>query len=813
MSSRIANWFISACQRAAHERRQLVSRRRRVIPRLEALEARDCPALVATPGSNVNISQMVNTQAETTSAIDPKIPDDAFVASVNFRTGVSAAGLFAAYRRNIAGTLQWYSRVMATGAPARQGGDSLPTANADPSAAFDVFGNLFLAYTVPADGIQQGQSTEANNGDDSLVEAGRTWTPEEWTGFQLRITTGTGAGTTVYSILSNNSNTLFINGTWANGTPDASSQYVISAPSTSVALVTSLDAGQTFQFRYWLENSQPNGPHDPPPIDQPTVATGPGVVLQAAQAVTGATNDPTTNTGTLTDNTANWAVNQWANDLVTIVAGTGVGQTRTILSNTATTLTVGGGGGDWGILPDATSEYLINTTPGSVWVAWQSWILGNPGHTKIVAAGAPVTGFGAWGAFGATQTVPGSTDTRFPDIKIGPTGQVAVAFQSNLKADGLADIRTSLKADGLGPGPFTDASLPAGLAARTGVGYRYRLDAQPDRLIDASVSLAWDRSGKVQPGNNGLLYLVYTFHDIRNTNPDFTDIRLRTSTDGGLSWNDPRTINDPSTHSKFLPTVAVDQVTGWVAAVWYDSRNNIPGIMGADRTGQIYGAVSAGGTSAATAPFGPDVQIGAQPSYAPGDPNLFDFGDYIGMDFYNKTFLPAWADNSNSTGPPPGDNPNGQYSNMDVYTAAVQVSVAPGGNAPRRLAVAGVASPTTSATGVAPDVAVPEVSPHRVLVPPVDLPADLAAALLAGRSEQQSLPDPLRARADWRGAPLFPPSQDGVWTAEALNGAAVLEKWRWLALRETSESDNPLGTAGVFDVNWADENPFGRQRS
>jgi hypothetical protein len=40
-----------------------------------------------------------------------------------------------------------------------------------------------------------------------------------------------------------------------------------------------------------------------------------------------------------------------------------------------------------------------------------------------------------------------------------------------------------------------------------------------------------------------------------------------------------------------------------------------------------------------------------------------------------KTFLPAWADNSNST----GDNPDGALHAMDVYTSAVNVAIPPPG--------------------------------------------------------------------------------------------------------------------------------------
>ena len=59
---------------------------------------------------------------------------------------------------------------------------------------------------------------------------------------------------------------------------------------------------------------------------------------------------------TLTNSAKTWTVNQWTNYQIRITAGTGVGQVRTIASNTATVITVGAA---WTTNPDATSVYAI----------------------------------------------------------------------------------------------------------------------------------------------------------------------------------------------------------------------------------------------------------------------------------------------------------------------------------------------------------------------------------------------------------------------------------------------------------------------
>ncbi len=65
---------------------------------------------------------------------------------------------------------------------------------------------------------------------------------------------------------------------------------------------------------------------------------------------------------TLTDSGASWGINAFAGLTVSIISGTGNGQTKSISSNTATVLTVDG---NWKTNPDSTSVYEIYTVSGS----------------------------------------------------------------------------------------------------------------------------------------------------------------------------------------------------------------------------------------------------------------------------------------------------------------------------------------------------------------------------------------------------------------------------------------------------------------
>lgn len=65
--------------------------------------------------------------------------------------------------------------------------------------------------------------------------------------------------------------------------------------------------------------------------------------------------------GTLSDSGQSWRTNQWRQLGLVINAGTAAGNVRTILSNTATVLTVDY---NFGVAPDATSAYTIWQTAG-----------------------------------------------------------------------------------------------------------------------------------------------------------------------------------------------------------------------------------------------------------------------------------------------------------------------------------------------------------------------------------------------------------------------------------------------------------------
>jgi hypothetical protein len=310
----------------------------------------------------------------------------------------------------------------------------------------------------------------------------------------------------------------------------------------------------------------------------------------------------------------------------------------------------------WGAFVD---QPTVVTGPGSVWVTWKEF----DKNQRVMGRGAPVSGLGQVGAFGPKERVPGSRDGSFGDIVVGPSGQVMVTYQDNIPSEGPSTIFVNLDPDGLGPAGFG----PAIPVTTTNVGGFDFIPPQSNRSVDAESGLAWDRSGGP---HHGRVYLLYTSEEPQESND--TDIQVRHSDDQGATWSGPVRVNDDAgTNSQFNPKISLDQTSGNIAVSWHDSRNDLgaggPGDTNGipDDDAQFFASASLDGGAS----FLPNVQVSQGTSNAADSNNGVEYGDYTGLSFYGGAFYPSWADNSNST----GDNPDGQLTKFDVYTARVTI--------------------------------------------------------------------------------------------------------------------------------------------
>jgi hypothetical protein len=127
--------------------------------------------------------------------------------------------------------------------------------------------------------------------------------------------------------------------------------------------------------------------------------------------------------------------------------------------------------------------------------------------------------------------------------------------------------------------------------------------------------------------NRGTLYINWS--DQRNGDTD-TDIWLSRSTDGGKTWSSAlRVNNDPPGKDQFLTWLTVDQVTGYLYAVFYDRRAYT------DNKTDVYLAVSRNGGRSFE-----NMKI----SESPFDPIKYVFfGDYNHISAHNGRVRPIWT--------------------------------------------------------------------------------------------------------------------------------------------------------------------------
>jgi hypothetical protein len=325
---------------------------------------------------------------------------------------------------------------------------------------------------------------------------------------------------------------------------------------------------------------------------------------------------------------------------------------------------------------------IVTTGNNSLWVAFQqqpqTGATGQIANGGAVAYGAQVFGLGR-----VKQLKPElitSVQSNVNSLAVGPAGQISAAYTYSTDT-GPQQVYVSTDPDGLGPKGFG----PPNTQVTTQVGNAMLITGQSTAGITPAPTIAYDLSADPFTGR---LYMAYV--DAPSPVSSGTVIEMRFSDNNGTSWSSPVQVNDDASgNSHFNPSVSVDPVTGAVAIVWYDARNDngLPPAGGtngfANDDFQVYGAV---GTPTPTG-----VQFSSNFIIQPGfsNPNrvieaangmgtitpppatLLQFGNRIGSTFYNSQFFSAWADNSNST----ADNADGTLAQPDIYAALTAIQV------------------------------------------------------------------------------------------------------------------------------------------
>lgn len=290
-----------------------------------------------------------------------------------------------------------------------------------------------------------GGNASANTLADRLVDTTKSWVLDRWSQWTVTCS-NCGAGSTsetrmIKTLISgtygnaNTATTLFVTVNWTTA-PTTGSTYVIGTAMKG-------------------DNGTATGGTRP--------ATACPAALLAIQS---------TCTSSLSDSSKNWVENQWFGRTVTLLTGTGAGQTAYIDGNTATALSVKRrvtGAQDWTTAPAAGTTYIINpAVPGSDVPAYGPKLFAE-GFRETTANGA----FNPWHRLGTAITnfiAVGSTTAVDGIISMPQDGMLILKNSDNYKGDitiVLPMLKTNSSGNGIGgivwgyQGPTADASTGA----------------------------------------------------------------------------------------------------------------------------------------------------------------------------------------------------------------------------------------------------------------------------------------------------------------------------------------------------------------
>lgn len=202
---------------------------------------------------------------------------------------------------------------------------------------------------------------------------------------------------------------------------------------------------------------------------------------------------------------------------------------------------------------------------------------------------------------------------------VGPSGELYVVWEDN----STSTIEEAKSMDG-----GSSFSAPISVSNYVGIpnplpNSLFRTNSLPTASVDDT---------------NGNIYVAWA--DYRNSH---ADILFRRSTDGGITWSSPITVNDDNTgHDHFFPWMSV--ASGHLTIAFYDRRLD-PANVQID----VFQATSANGGLS----FSPNVRVTDTPSN-PG--NLKFIGDYIGVASNATSSHPVWTDLRNISVTPQDEN-------------------------------------------------------------------------------------------------------------------------------------------------------------
>jgi len=261
--------------------------------------------------------------------------------------------------------------------------------------------------------------------------------------------------------------------------------------------------------------------------------------------------------------------------------------------------------------------------------AWTAFVTGSPNNEMIELVWSSNNGLTWSTPKNISAAVASGSHDQGINLSTGPNGEVYAAWAIYDAWPGGEDA--------IGFAKSTDGGVNWAPATRaySALNFGIRGNLKPTSIrVSSFPSMAVDRTNG--PGR-GTIYITWPQRGVAPAGSD-PDIVMMKSTDGGTTWSAPvRVNNDPLNNGKdqYYPWMTVDQTTGHVYSVWYDSRdmsNDSASVYMARSTdyGQTFENIKISDSK-----FKPKAISGLAGGYQ---------GDYIGITAKDNNVWAYWAD-------------------------------------------------------------------------------------------------------------------------------------------------------------------------
>ena len=215
----------------------------------------------------------------------------------------------------------------------------------------------------------------------------------------------------------------------------------------------------------------------------------------------------------------------------------------------------------------------VDKTAGSpyedrVYVAWTDF--GGANNNDVVLRYSTNDGVSWSTSRNLSTSLNAGSHSQGANVQTGPNGEVYVAFAiyDNFPSQTAPEDAIGFAKSTDGGDTWTSARIYGALTpnGNFNFGIRGYLNFGAGDIRTSSFpSMAVDRT-------NGNIYITWPQRGVAPAGAD-PDIVMIKSTDGGTTWTSPVLVNDDQSFNQYYPWCTVDQSTGQLIFVWYDSRN------------------------------------------------------------------------------------------------------------------------------------------------------------------------------------------------------------------------------------------------